>query len=244
MKIDIWSDFACPFCYIGKRRLEQALAEFPQRDAVEITFHSFELDPNAPTDQTESIHEALAKKYGMSVAEAMRMNEGVAEQAASVGLSFQFDKIVLTNTFDAHRLTQFAKTKGKDTALTEKLFYAYFTAGRHISDVDTLVEIAEEVGLEREEVIKVLQDKDSFSENVRKDEVTAQQIGVRGVPFFVINQKYAVSGAQPKETFVRALEKIWAEEKNQPVLQEIADADTDASCVDGSCAVPNKKQDD
>ncbi|WP_062106981.1 DsbA family oxidoreductase [Bacillus niameyensis] len=241
MQVEVWSDFVCPFCYIGKRCLEQALEKFPQRDKVDVVFRSYELDPNSPQDQDRTIHEALATKYGMSVEEAKRMNEGVGQQAASVGLQFNFDRMVPTNTFDAHRLAHFAKTKGKDQALTETLLHGYFTDGKKMSDHDTLAELAVSVGLDREEVVSVLKNETAFADDVRYDENTAQQIGVRGVPFFVINQKYAISGAQPVETFSGALEKVWQEENDAPVLQDLSGGADDASCVDGNCVIPDNK---
>lgn len=240
MKIEVWSDFVCPFCYIGKRRLEKALENFAHRDQVEVEFKSFELDPNSPKDNEKSIHEAIAAKYGMSIEEAKKTNEGIGQQAESVGLSFNFDHMIPTNTFDAHRLAHFAKTKDKDSVLTEKLLHGYFTESKRLSDYNTLADIAEEVGLVREEALAVLNDPQAFASDVRSDENVAQQIGVRGVPFFVVNQKYAISGAQPTETFLGALEKVWQEENATPVLQDLSEVD-DASCVDGNCAVPDKK---
>lgn len=213
MKIEVWSDYVCPFCYIGKRRLEEGLSKFDHRDQVEVEYKSFELDPNAPKNSGKNIHEALSEKYGMSLEEAKKMNESVGEQAASVGLAFHFDKMVPTNTFDAHRLTKYAKTKGKDSDLTEMLLYAYFTESIDLGDHNELADIAEKAGLDREEVLSVLNDEQAFADDVRYDQQIAQQIGVRGVPFFVINQKYTISGAQPPETFLGALEKVWQEEK-------------------------------
>ncbi|MBW8348881.1 DsbA family oxidoreductase [Bacillus sp. IITD106] len=241
MKIEVWSDFVCPFCYIGKRRLEEALSKFPHRDKVEVVFHSFELDPNTPKEQNKNIHEALAAKYGVSVEEAKRMNEGVGEQARSVGLTFNFEKMIPTNTFDAHRLAHYAKTEGKDAALTEVLLKAYFTDSKKLSDKDTLADLAETVGLEREKTMSVLNDDNAFADDVRYDERTAQQIGVRGVPFFVFNQKYAISGAQPPETFLGALEKVWQEENSTPILQDLSGDADGASCEDGNCAIPTDK---
>ncbi|MBS4202015.1 DsbA family oxidoreductase [Bacillus sp. FJAT-49732] len=241
MKIEVWSDFVCPFCYIGKRRLEEALSKFPHRDKVEVAFRSFELDPNTPKEQNENIHEILAVKYGMSVDEAKRMNEGVGEQAKTVGLTFNFEHMVPTNTFDAHRLAHFAKLQGKDAALTEVLLKAYFTDSKKLSDKETLEDLAVTVGLEREQVMSVLNDENAFADDVRYDERTAQQIGVRGVPFFVINQKYAISGAQATETFLGALEKVWQEENSAPVLQDLSEDVDGASCEDGNCAIPTDK---
>ncbi|MBT2730276.1 DsbA family oxidoreductase [Bacillus sp. ISL-75] len=240
MKIEVWSDYVCPFCYIGKRRLEVALDQFPHRDQVEVEFKSFELDPNSPKNIGQNIHEVLAKKYGMSVEKAKEANQGVGQQAATVGLKFNFDEMKPTNTFDAHRLAKFAKTQGKEAAVSEMLLHAYFTESKHIGDIETLADLAEAAGLNRQEVLQVLNDKEAYATDVRQDESLAQQYGVRGVPYFVINQKYAISGAQPTETFMGALQKVWEEESPAPVLQDLSTED-DVSCADGSCAIPEKK---
>jgi predicted DsbA family dithiol-disulfide isomerase len=240
MKIEVWSDYVCPFCYIGKRRLEVALDQFPHRDQVEVEFKSFELDPNSPKNIGQNIHEVLAKKYGMSVEKAKEANQGVGQQAATVGLKFNFDEMKPTNTFDAHRLAKFAKTQGKEAAVSEMLLHAYFTESKHIGDIETLADLAEAAGLNRQEVLQVLNDKEVYATDVRQDESLAQQYGVRGVPYFVINQKYAISGAQPTETFMGALQKVWEEESPTPVLQDLSTED-DVSCADGSCAIPEKK---
>lgn len=208
MKIEVWSDFVCPFCYIGKRKLELALQDFPHKDQVEVIYKSFELDPYVKTDYSVSIHESLAKKYGMSIEQAKEMNQGVAEQARLVGLNYNFDSMTPTNTFDAHRVAKFAATKGKLAEMTERLLKAYFVESKQIAEHDVLLELAEEVGLERVEVEQVLT-SEQFTTEVRMDEAEAQQIGVRGVPFFVLNRKYAISGAQPQEVFQKALQQAW-----------------------------------
>lgn len=240
MKIEVWSDFVCPFCYIGKRRLEEAIAQFPGKDQVEVEFKSFELDPNAQTYSGTGINEALAKKYGMSIEEAKRANEGIGSQAAEVGLTFNFDEMKPTNTFDAHRLAKFAATVGKEKEMTEKLLASYFTESKLISDHDVLVEIAQTAGIEKEETLAVLNDSTKYANDVRIDEALAQQMGVTGVPFFVINQKYSISGAQPTETFRRALLQVWEEEGNAPKLQDLSGGNTAAACTDDNCEIPEK----
>ncbi|WP_102272980.1 DsbA family oxidoreductase [Cytobacillus massiliigabonensis] len=242
MKIEVWSDYVCPFCYIGKRRLENALAQFPYKDQVEVEFKSFELDPNSPKYSGKNIHEALAAKYGMSVEQAKKTNEGIGQHAASVGLTFNFDDMKPTNTFDAHRLAKFAKASGKEAILSEKLLHAYFTESKEISDHTTLADIAEAAGLDRQDALNTLQDKNAFANDVRIDEAIAQQYGISGVPYFIINQKYAISGAQPPETFANALQKVWEEEAAAvPKFQDLSGTDAeDASCADGNCAIPNK----
>lgn len=240
MKIEVWSDFVCPFCYIGKRRLEEAIAQFPGKDQVEVEFKSFELDPNAQTYSGTGINEALAKKYGMSIEEAKRANEGIGSQAAEVGLTFNFDEMKPTNTFDAHRLAKFAATVGKEKEMTEKLLASYFTESKLISDHDVLVEIAQTAGIEKEETLAVLNDSTKYANDVRIDEALAQQMGVTGVPFFVINQKYSISGAQPTETFRRALQQVWEEEGNAHKLQDLSGGNTAATCTDDNCEIPEK----
>ncbi|HWO75131.1 MAG TPA: DsbA family oxidoreductase [Bacillus sp. (in: firmicutes)] len=211
MKIEVWSDFACPFCYIGKRRLEEALEQFPHRDQVEVEFRSFELDPDAPKDQKDSLHEVLAKKYRTSIEQAKAMNQNVSEMAQTVGLTYNLDMAIPTNTFTAHRLAQYAKSQGKEKEMVELLFKAYFTEGKHLSDHDTLVQLASEAGLDEQGVKAVLEGND-FSNEVHSNEMEAQQLGVTGVPFFVINRKYGIWGAQPLEVFTQTLEKVWQEE--------------------------------
>ncbi|MCM3729435.1 DsbA family oxidoreductase [Neobacillus cucumis] len=239
MKIEVWSDYVCPFCYIGKRRLELALEQFPHKEQVEVEFKAFELDPNSPMYNGESIHEVLANKYRMSVEQAKQANQNVGNQAATVGLTYNFDGMKPTNTFDAHRLAKFAKTKGKAAVVSEKLLQAYFTEAKHIGDFDTLADIAEASGLNRQEVLNVLHDKTAFANEVRADEAIAQQYQIGGVPYFIINSKYAISGAQPLETFKGALQKVWEEDAPQPMFQDLS-TEQDVSCADGNCIIPEK----
>jgi predicted DsbA family dithiol-disulfide isomerase len=239
MKIEVWSDYVCPFCYVGKRRLEEALAQFPNKDLVEVEYKSFELDPNAPKETDKNIHETLAQKYGMSIEQAKQANENVGKQAATVGLTYNFDNMKLSNTFDAHRLTKFAKSVGKDHELTEKLLYGHFTESKYLGDHEILASIAESVGMDRQEALNVLHDKNAYANEVRIDESLAKQYGVSGVPFFVINQKYAISGAQPMETFLNALQKVWEEENPPLVLKDLSTDGTDgAICTDEHCITP------
>lgn len=239
MKIEVWSDFVCPFCYIGKRRLEHALNKFPHRNQVEVVYKSFELDPYSETNYDELIHESLAKKYGVSEEEAKRMNESVIAQAKTVGLNYNFDSMTPTNTFRAHRLAKFAEKQGKLAEMTERLLQAHFLESKRIDEVDVLASLAEEVGLLRNEAIEVVSG-DLFAELVREDEREAQTIGVRGVPFFVINQKYAISGAQPEQVFMNALEKVWEEENQKSPLQTLATDESGANCSADGCEIPEK----
>ena len=239
MHIDIWSDYVCPFCYIGKRRLELALEQFTYKQQVTISYKSYELDPNAPAESTMGIHAMLAAKYGMTIDEAKKANANVAAQAESVGLTFRFDNMVPTNTFDAHRLAKFAKKHEKENAMIEILFKAYFTDSERLANHNTLAKLAGQAGLNCKEVFEILEDPKAFADEVRSDEEMAKQMGIRGVPFFVFNQKYAVSGAQPMETFVSVLQKVWASEKQTPVLRHLTD--DGAGCVDDSCEIPVNK---
>lgn len=234
MKIEIWSDFICPFCYIGKRHLEQALSQVPFGSEVSVEFRSFELDPRTPRDSSVPVVDMLAKKYGVTREQARQMNANVAAQAAQVGLTYNYEQWISANTFDAHQLAQFAAERGKGTEMTERLFYAHFTEAKHLGDRETLLALAEEVGLDRAETAAALE-RGVLAERVRSDEREAAELGVRGVPFFVIDRKYAVSGAQPVSTFVGALSKAWGERKTHLTVVGEAEADM---CADGSCAVP------
>ncbi|GIO87370.1 DSBA oxidoreductase [Paenibacillus faecis] len=210
MKVEIWSDYACPFCYLGKRRFEKALDLFKHKDEVEVIFRSFELDPSMSKEVQSSMQELLAAKYGMSLEEAKAANDRVAEQAEQEGLVYRFATMIPTNTFDAHRLTQYAKKQGKMAEISERLFKAYFTDSLHIGDTETLIFLAHGVGLNGEEVSDLLK-SDDYGEQVRADERLAGELGIRAVPCFVLDGKYAVTGAQPTEVFLNTLEQVWAD---------------------------------
>lgn len=211
MKIEIWSDVACPFCYIGKRRLEEALNGFEHQSDVEIEWKSFQLNPELKTNKIQSIHEYLAEAKGWTVEYAKQMGEQVTAMAGEVGLNYNMDTTVVANTFNAHRIIQFAKTQNLGDAIEEALFKAYFMEGKNIDSKTELIEIAVSIGLNAAEAEKVLDEK-QFSEQVEFDAYEAQQIGVRGVPFFVFNRKYGISGAQPLEVFTRTLDQAYTEE--------------------------------
>jgi len=210
MKVEIWSDYVCPFCYIGKRRFELALQQFSNKQSVEVEYKSFELDPGALRDGNPGVHDMLAAKYGMSKEQAVANTNQITRQAKELGLDYDFDRMIQTNTFDAHRLTHFATQKGKHAEMTERLLKAHFTDTLHIGNRETLADLAAEVGLDRAEALQALTEG-AYAEEVRADEQEAGQLGVRGVPFFVINRKYAISGAQPSEVFLQALQKAWDE---------------------------------
>jgi predicted DsbA family dithiol-disulfide isomerase len=240
MRIDIWSDYACPFCYIGKRRLEHAISQFEGRDKVEVVYRSFQLDPHAKSNGGVSIHEMLAQKYGMTLEKAQAMNAQLTEQAQTVGLDFKFDTMVHTNTFDSHRLSHYAAKQGKAAEMTERLLRAYFTDSLNLGDHSVLVALAVEVGLDEAETAAMLA-SDAYSAEVHADIEEGASLNITGVPFFVFNNKYAVSGAQPGPVFSEVLDTVWAEEKEAPVLQVVGQpkgqANGDDSCSDGSCSI-------
>jgi predicted DsbA family dithiol-disulfide isomerase len=212
MKVEIWSDIMCPFCYIGKRRFEKALEQFPYRDEVTITWKSFQLNPAMRTEPGKNINEYLAEIKGWSIDYARQMNERVTDMAAEEGLLYDFDKAVVANSFDAHRLLQLAKVNDKGDVMEEYLFRAYFTEGKNIADHATLLQLGIEAGFD-EKLINDLLQNNEYADKVQLDIYESQQIGVRGVPFFLVNDRYAVSGAQHVETFLSALNKAWTSEK-------------------------------
>lgn len=211
MKVEIWSDFVCPFCYIGKRRFEAALERFSHKQDVEVVYRSFELDPNASRESEHDNYDMLAAKYGMSREQAIATCENVAAQAREVGLEYKFDGMKPTNTFDAHRLAHYAAQHQKLPEMAERLLRAYFVETKPIGDPAVLAELAAEVGLDAGDAAQVLEG-DAFAEEVRFDEQEAGRFGIRAVPFFVINRKYGVSGAQSSDVFLNALQKAWDEQ--------------------------------
>ena len=208
MRVDIWSDIICPWCYVGKRRFEQALAGFEHRDQIEVVHHSFQLDPSYPVGRTEPSVEMLSRKYGMSVDEAVQTEAGMEQTAAGAGLEYHMDGLHIGNTTDAHRVVHLAREHGLQDAMVERLFRAHFTEKRSVFSHDSLVELAAEVGLDAAEVREALAG-DRFAAEVAEDAATAARLGANGVPFFVIDMRYGVSGAQPTELFTQALTEAW-----------------------------------
>jgi predicted DsbA family dithiol-disulfide isomerase len=217
MKVEIWSDVMCPFCYIGKRKFEAALAQFKHKNDVEVVWKSFQLQPDMVTDPSQNTIEHLAKSKGWTLEHAKEMTAHVVNMAAEVGLYYNFDKAIVANSFDAHRVVQLAKTKGKGDAMEEQLFKAYFIDGKNTADHITLTGLATEIGLDEAEVKQVLS-TNAYADKVKQDIYESQQIGVTGVPFFVLNNKYAVSGAQASETFLGALQKAWSETNKLEII--------------------------
>nr|WP_091930233.1 DsbA family oxidoreductase [Blastococcus sp. DSM 46786]SEK93226.1 Predicted dithiol-disulfide isomerase, DsbA family [Blastococcus sp. DSM 46786] len=228
MQVEVWSDVVCPWCYIGKRRLEAALEKFPHRDQVEVVWRSFQLDPTAPEGETHPTLPALARKYGTSV-EQMRANMAKVEQvAAGEGLEYHLTDAVSGNTLLAHELLHLAAEHGKRNELKELLLHAYFEEGRSVFDVDSLVPLGVQVGLDEAEVRSALTDR-RYLAAVRQDSATAQSLGATGVPFFVVDRTYGAAGAQPAELLLQVLDRAWAD-ANPLVTVPPADGCTDDSC--------------
>ncbi|MEA2267094.1 MAG: hypothetical protein QOE27_2677 [Solirubrobacteraceae bacterium] len=208
MHVEIWSDIACPWCYVGKRRFEAALAGFEHRDEVRVTWRSFELDPLAPAARAEDGADHLAAKYGMTRAEALAMHERMTRVAAAEGLDFRFDLARGANTFDAHRQLHLAGAHGRQDALKERIMRAYLTEGELISDPSVLERLAVEAGLPAEEARSVAR-TDRYAAEVREDERTARELGINAVPFFVFDRAFGASGAQPPEILGELLQRAW-----------------------------------
>ncbi len=233
MNVEIWSDVMCPFCYIGKRKFENALAQFPHKENIHIIWKSFQLDPTTVTDPNLNTIDNLAEKKGWSKQQAQETTEQVTNIAKQVGLDFHFEKAVVANSFDAHRLSHLAKKYGKQNDLEEKLFLAYFTDGKNTADHSTLLQIGKDLGIPEQEINAVL-NSDTYANDVEQDITEAQQIGVRGVPFFVLDIKYAVSGAQESDTFLGALTKVYEEHVNG-VIEPIATNNSSCGCGPEGC---------
>ena len=235
MKVKIWSDVMCPFCYIGKRRFEQALQQFSHADDLEIEWKSFQLNPYMQTDPNVNINQYLAEIKGWTLEDARSMNDHVTGMAAAVGLTYNFDTAIVANSFNAHRFSHLAKQNQLGEAAEEALFKAYFTEGRNIDDTDTLALLGAEIGLDAALVKNTLA-SDAFTNEVKKDIEEAQYLGIRGVPFFVFNDKYGISGAQDVKVFVQTLEKSfseWQQQKPQPALNVI---EGESCSTEGDCA--------
>jgi predicted DsbA family dithiol-disulfide isomerase len=225
LRIDIWSDIACPWCYVGKRHLEQALEKFAHRDDVDIVWRAFELDPSAPRvrDTSQSYAERLARKYGTDAGKAQMMIDRMVNTAAQDGIAMRFDHIRPGNTFDAHRLLHLAHERGVQDAMKERLMRAYLTEGKAIGEPEVLRELAGEVGLDDAEVGELF-DSDRYAAEVRQDEAIARELGITGVPFFVLAGRMGVSGAQPASVLLGALERAWSELRSpvEPIVEGAA----------------------
>ncbi|HXW44608.1 MAG TPA: DsbA family oxidoreductase [Streptosporangiaceae bacterium] len=210
MQVEIWSDVVCPWCYLGKRRFERALAAFDHSADVEVVYRSFELDPSAPRGETTPVVDMLAGKYGMTPQQAEDVQRQMEERAAGDGLTFRMAGLRSGNTRDAHRLIQLARVRGRQAELMERLHRAYFTDQESVFDHAALTLLAAEAGLDADEAAKVL-DSGEYADEVTADEQTAHALGATGVPFFVIDRRYGISGAQPAEVIGQALAQAWAD---------------------------------
>lgn len=233
MKVDIWSDTRCPFCFIGKRNFEKALQEFSQNDQVEVNWHSFQLDPNMKTDLTKNHYEYLSEIKGFPMTQIMQMHENLIQSGKNAGIDFNFDEVKVSNSFKSQMLVQFAKEKGKADEMEELLFEAYFQLGKDIDDVEVLSGIGEKLGFSKDEIEEAVQSPE-LAKLVKNDIFAANSLGIKGVPFFVFNEKYGISGAQPTDLFSEVLEKSWSEfSESKPDIKIIKEGD---SCdIDGNC---------
>jgi protein disulfide-isomerase len=230
MKVEIWSDVMCPFCYIGKRNFETALAQFPYKDKVQVEWKSFQLSPELKTQTDKNVHQFLSEHKGIRIGQARAMNEQVTQVAKQIGLVYNLDKAVPANTFKAHRFIHFAKQCGKQNEAEEIMFRSYFTDGKNIDDYLTLNQLGAEIGLDIV-ALQIALENGSYADNVRADIYEAQKLGIRGVPFFVFNRKYSVSGAQESQTFLQTLDKAFAEWRKE-------DHETTLEVIDGKVCTP------
>lgn len=229
MKVEIWSDIVCPWCYIGKVRFERALGSFSHRDDVEVVYRAFELDPTIPRGETRDVVTELSAKKGLSEEPVRRMMTNVEELAAADGLEYHLAEAPAGNTVDAHRLVHLAADRGRAAEMVTRLYRAHFTELRSVFDVDSLVGLAAEAGLGADEARRTL-DGDAYLDRVRGDEAVARSLGINGVPFFLIDGRFGVSGAQPAEAFTQALDQAWA--ASHPLHTLAGDG---AVCEDGVC---------
>ena len=235
MKIEIWSDVVCPFCYIGKRKLEKALDRFPYKDKVEVEWKSFQRNPDQVTDTSISTVEHLAQSKGWSLEQTREITSNVVNMAAAQSLNFDFDRAVVANTKNAHRLIHFAKTISKGSEMKELLLESYFSNGMNVDDSATLISLGEKVGLEAS-AIQAMLNSDAYAQDVEQDIYESRQLGVRGVPFFVLDRKFGISGAQADEVFDQTLEKAWTEYvKSNPILDISGDNQGESCDVNGNC---------
>ncbi|MFC1222627.1 DsbA family protein [Pedobacter sp. BG31] len=238
MKVEIWSDVMCPFCYIGKRHFEQAIEKLPFKNEIEVDWKSFQLNPEYHNANNETVYDYLSRSKGMPVDQAKQMTKQVADMAANAGLSIDFDTNIPANTFNAHRLIHLAAKHGLQDLAEEKLFEAHFLNSKNIGETDVLVDLAVEIGLNKDEAVAVL-NSDEFAEAVRYDIYESQNLGIRGVPYFVMDRKYGVSGAQPVQAFTDALTQSfteWKETQPKTKLTSLNKNDN-AVCDENGCEI-------
>ncbi|SDW20437.1 DsbA family oxidoreductase [Aequorivita viscosa] len=234
MKVEIWSDVMCPFCYIGKRNFETALEQFEYKKHIDVVWKSFLLDPSIPEIAEESYHDYLVTRKNMSPEQVKGMLENVTQSAKQVGLEYNFDKAVMVNSLNAHKLIQLAKTKALGNEAEERLFRAFFTEGKNIADKATLVQLGKDIGLDEAEINTIFSDE-KYATLVNQDIQEAQRVGVQGVPFFVIDRKYGVSGAQPAQAFLENLKVAFAEWRKQNPETKLEVTQGQSCTTDGIC---------
>lgn len=235
MKIEIWSDIACPWCYIGKVRFERALADYPHAADVQVEWRAYQLQPDAPTEGAPTTVQYMMSKYGHTEEQVLEMLRSVTEVAAQEGLEYQLQRTVAANTLDGHRLSKLGQARGVGDAVMVRLMQAYQGEGQDIADPETLVRLGVQAGLDEAEVRRLLAGTD-YLDDVRADQLRARQLGISGVPFFVIDQQHGISGAQPTEVFAQALQQLGPQ---QPKLAMLGGADA-AACDDDGCEVPQQ----
>jgi predicted DsbA family dithiol-disulfide isomerase len=234
MKVEVWSDIMCPFCYIGKRHFEAALEKFEHAQDIELVWHSYQLDPTLPKLASKlNAYQYLAQHKGISYEESVAMHKNVIDMAKEAGLNYNYDKVVVANSFDAHRLIQLAKKHGKGNEVEERLFKAYFIEGKNMSDISTLILLGKEIGLD-ETIVKAALNSSEFANEVNNDINEASQLGVQGVPFFIFNRKYAISGAEPVTTFLETITKSYNEWK-------VTDPAAKLEVIKGKVCKPNNQ---
>lgn len=234
MKVEIWSDVICPFCYIGKRKFEQAFEQFAGKDDVEIVWKSFQIMPDLQTDPERSVDDVLVDKKRISLEQAKELNGYATQMAKTVGLDYDFDKAIPANTLRAHQFQHLAKSKGKGNEAEEMMFQSYFTDGKNIDDISTLVEIGKKIGLTQEEVKNAFSEK-KYADAVQEDIAEAHKIGVTGVPFFVFDRTYGVSWAQDPSVFLQTLEKSHEERKAKQPVSKLEVISGESCDIDGNC---------
>ena len=229
MKIEIWSDIMCPFCYIGKRNFETALSQFPHKEEITVEWKSFQLDPTIPEvpKQQHDIYQFVADRKGLTYEQSRRMHQDVIRMAKNVGLEYNFDTALVTNSLKGHRLIQYAKSKGLAGDAEERLFLAYFTQGKNLNDLSTLIQLGQDIGLSEAEVNEALSNP-IYQDRVNQEAAEARQFGARGVPFFLIERKYAVSGAQQPHTILKVIEESFLESKH--LKEQQLSIQEDVSC--------------
>lgn len=239
MKIEIWSDIACPYCYIGKRKLEQALDQFPNRDNIELVWHSYELDPEiSAADSCKPYYSYMAKRFGSTVEQIQKSNKKVTQLAKEVGLDYNFDQLIVANTSKALRMVKLAALCNLATEMEEVLFKAYFTEGRNIGNNDTLIELGTEIGLDKNSIIDLL-NSDKFAADIKADiEYSENELKLEYIPFYLINNKHIVQGSIPTEDYLSILQKAYTEWEKEGISTTRNDSIKGQSCsIDGHCSI-------